>query len=215
MAPGSRTFYQNTNTLHYYTPQQLKCEINFTNKFLSTSSVTFFTMLNIIGNVARSVAHRQQFVCTLRPLSVVKYGLSSLELEDQLGSFPSVKLRGLPYSASLDDITQFLTGIPPLDIVVPKNNKNGSVGVLFASVDDANAALERDKDTIGSRYIDVIRIPRAEYYSMAADSMAKSSAGDSSANLLEADEGSVVKMTGLPFQATVGDVQRFFAGERI
>jgi hypothetical protein len=31
--------------------------------------------------------------------------------------------------------------------------------------------------------------------------------------MMHADEGSVVKMTGLPFQATLADIQKFFGGK--
>ena len=154
-----------------------------------------------------------------RSLTVLKHGISAVELEEELGSFPSVKLRGLPYNASLDDITDFLSGLIPLDIVVPNDNENGSIGVLFATIDDANAALERDKDNMGSRYIDVIRIPRSEYYQMAMESVARGSSVSEcgsdavNENMMRADEGSVVKMTGLPFQATLADIQKFFGGK--
>jgi hypothetical protein len=141
-----------------------------------------------------------------------------VELEEELGQFPSVKLRGLPYNTNIDDIAQFLSGLNPLDIVVPKVNESGSVGVLFASIDDADAAMQRDKDSIGSRYIDVIRIPRMEYYQMANDSIMRNYGThgeglEGEANMMGADEGSIVKMTGLPFQATFKDIQKFFNGE--
>lgn len=87
----------------------------------------------------------------------------------------------------MDDIGEFLNGLRPLDIVVPIDNVNGSVGVLFSTIDDADAALERDKDSIGSRYIDVIRIPRAEYYRMAVDSMSREDGGGDASNMMGAD----------------------------
>jgi heterogeneous nuclear ribonucleoprotein F/H len=173
-------------------------------------------MLKIVRNCAQSTAGRQQvFRFNIRPLSILKHGLSSVQLEHELGIFPAVKLRGLPYNASLDDVTEFLNGLHPLDIVVPKDNENGSIGVLFCNINDAEAALERDKDTIGSRYIDVIRIPRMEFYRMAHDSVMSGAGGGgegTEGNLQGADEGSVMKMSGLPFQACPRDIQHFFAG---
>lgn len=175
------------------------------------------TMLsNFISRGARSAAHYQ--VNVSRPLSILKHGLSAVELEEELGRFPSVKLRGLPYNTSIDDLAEFLKGLNPIDIVVPKANDNGILGVLFSSTEDADAAMRRDKDSIGTRYIDVIRIPRVEYYRMAQDSISRDYGEDGNglqalANMQGADEGSVVKMTGIPFQATAIDVQKFFDGE--
>ena len=88
-------------------------------------------------------------------------------------------------ACSLDDIAEFLNGLRPLDIVVPTNNTNGSIGVLFSTLADVDAVMKRDKDSIGSRYIDVIRIPRSEYYNMALDSVSRESDGD--ANMMGAD----------------------------
>lgn len=146
-------------------------------------------------------------------MSMLTNGLSSVDLEEEFGIFPSVKLKGLPYDAKLADVTEFLNGLHPIDVIVPtKDNKTGSVGVLFSNMDDAEAALQRNKDTIGSRYIDVILIRRSEYYRMAAEAVMGGAVTDVE-HLRGVEEGSVVKMEGLPFEATPADVQKFFAGE--
>jgi len=81
-----------------------------------------------------------------------------------MGSNGIVRLRGLPFNAQPDLILQFFQG---LDIpkgamgvhmvVGPNGRPNGEAFVEFGSEESADAALQKDRQTIGSRYVEVFR----------------------------------------------------------
>ncbi|KAG8441826.1 hypothetical protein GDO86_010851, partial [Hymenochirus boettgeri] len=68
-----------------------------------------------------------------------------------------VYLFGLPYSASDNDVEAFFHGLNVMDILFTHQNgrKDGNAYVKFGSVDDANAALQRNNEYIGHRFISV------------------------------------------------------------
>jgi heterogeneous nuclear ribonucleoprotein F/H len=70
--------------------------------------------------------------------------------------FPAVKLRGLPFGASKEEVADFLQ-IVPIDIVFQERGgrPNGVAFVLCSSTDDQQQALAQDKQHLGSRYIEV------------------------------------------------------------
>jgi len=74
---------------------------------------------------------------------------SSDPLENILGVFPCVRLRGLPYKASSEDVLVFFQGLVILDVVVVENTQNdtvvgsGEAFVVFANPLDFQMALQR------------------------------------------------------------------------
>uniref|UniRef100_A0A0N4ZPB8 RRM domain-containing protein n=1 Tax=Parastrongyloides trichosuri TaxID=131310 RepID=A0A0N4ZPB8_PARTI len=73
-----------------------------------------------------------------------------------------VKLRGLPFSVTENDIKNFFSGLKVLEIIIEKDPANGGrlTGegmVSFSSDEDVTAALRRDKQSMGSRYIEIFR----------------------------------------------------------
>ena len=74
---------------------------------------------------------------------------SSDPLENILGVFPCVRLLGLPYKASLEDVLVFFQGLVILDVVVVENEHNdkvvgsGEAFVVFANPLDFQMALQR------------------------------------------------------------------------
>jgi hypothetical protein len=73
-----------------------------------------------------------------------------------------VRLRGLPFSASEADIADFFKGLEkgPDGVVVCVNFQGRSTGqayVQFATAELANKALDRNRQHIGSRYIEVFK----------------------------------------------------------
>ncbi|XP_073488060.1 RNA-binding protein 12B-like [Aquarana catesbeiana] len=65
-------------------------------------------------------------------------------------------LYGLPYSATEEDVRKFFAGLDVVEVLFQcrKNGlKNGNGYVKFGSVKDANAALARDNEYIGERFI--------------------------------------------------------------
>uniref|UniRef100_A0A3Q3MSB1 G-rich RNA sequence binding factor 1 n=1 Tax=Labrus bergylta TaxID=56723 RepID=A0A3Q3MSB1_9LABR len=78
-----------------------------------------------------------------------------------------VRLRGLPFSCNEADVVQFFSGLDIVQngITLVKNTKgknSGEAYVQFSSQEAANKALQRDREVIGNRYIEVFPSKRAE-----------------------------------------------------
>ncbi|KAK7113545.1 heterogeneous nuclear ribonucleoprotein H2-like [Littorina saxatilis] len=78
-----------------------------------------------------------------------------------------VKLRGLPFGCSKEEIAQFFTGfeIVPNGIMLPEDRLGRSTGeafVQFASQEIAEKALGKHKERIGHRYIEIFKSSLAE-----------------------------------------------------
>ncbi|KAH8874617.1 Heterogeneous nuclear ribonucleoprotein F [Schistosoma japonicum] len=70
----------------------------------------------------------------------------------------SVRMRGLPYSATKEDIDRFLAPLQPVNIRMRFNAASRPTGeaiVDFASHDEAKEAMKKDREKIGSRYIEL------------------------------------------------------------
>ncbi|CAF0849421.1 unnamed protein product [Brachionus calyciflorus] len=87
-------------------------------------------------------------------------------------SDPVVRLRGLPYGCTQDDIVNFFNGLKiafdGLLMVIDFSGRfNGEAFVQFDSILDANKALEKHKQKIANRYIEVFRstLDEMSYYS--------------------------------------------------
>merc|ERR1712150_356582 len=102
---------------------------------------------------------------------------------NQAGAHPGqtstiIKMKGLPFSVTFTDVRQFFSG---LDIVFdgisfPKNLQGKSIGeayVQFDSVRAANEAMKRNRQTIGNRYIVLIRSSSIERAQAIAPKVAK------------------------------------------
>ncbi|XP_043925319.1 heterogeneous nuclear ribonucleoprotein H isoform X1 [Protopterus annectens] len=78
-----------------------------------------------------------------------------------------VRLRGLPFGCSKEEIVQFFGGleIVPNGITLPVDFQGRSTGeafVQFASQEIAEKALKKHKERIGHRYIEIFKSSRAE-----------------------------------------------------
>ncbi|XP_055797405.1 heterogeneous nuclear ribonucleoprotein H-like isoform X1 [Salvelinus fontinalis] len=78
-----------------------------------------------------------------------------------------VRLRGLPFGCSKEEIVQFFLGleIVPNGITLPVDFQGRSTGeafVQFASQDIAEKALKKHKERIGHRYIEIFKSSNAE-----------------------------------------------------
>ncbi|NWW85333.1 GRSF1 factor, partial [Rhynochetos jubatus] len=83
--------------------------------------------------------------------------LRNLREESQAINDGVVLLRGLPFSSTEEDITDFFSGLKIIDIafVYRGERRSGEAFVQFAAPDMAAKALLRHKDYIGNRYIEV------------------------------------------------------------
>ncbi|GMI00381.1 hypothetical protein TrLO_g8454 [Triparma laevis f. longispina] len=159
-------------------------------------------------------------------------------LEAVLGVFPAVRIRGLPFTATLEDVLMFFQGLVVVDVVLDKVKNEGVV--LFANPMDFQMALGRDKQHMGRRYIEVFQGKRIEYYNaiVSAQHITAQQRGqplfshqhqgrggynnynrrpNNSAPPLPVvgqkitDHTGILRMRGLPFSATVPDIVKFFA----
>ncbi|XP_062237245.1 G-rich sequence factor 1 [Platichthys flesus] len=146
-----------------------------------------------------------------------------------------VKLRGLPFSCCQEDIVHFFSGLDiaenGITVVTDHRGRNsGEAFVQFASQEAADGALQRDRDVIGNRYIEVFPSTSEEIHSSwrkkkgMSPGSAQSGAQPGSRNVSSAPTnhrtGSppsstallhYIHMRGLPFQASGEDIVKFFS----
>jgi len=83
------------------------------------------------------------------------------------GADAVVKMRGLPYKVTRNDILDFFTGLSvPLNGVHLMFNEReqptGEAYVEFASPEDRERAMTKDRQHIGGRYVELFRVSRGE-----------------------------------------------------
>lgn len=146
-----------------------------------------------------------------------------------------VRLRGLPYTSTEADITQFFSGLDIMDkgiiIVTDRRGRNsGEAFVQFCSQEVADEALSRDREMIGNRYIEVFPSGRDEILSSrrssgpVSGSLQTSSVSSNprpvSAMQTPRRQGShhasepqlhYVHMRGLPFTVSAEQIVQFFS----
>uniref|UniRef100_A0A5F9C1B6 Heteroous nuclear ribonucleoprotein F n=1 Tax=Oryctolagus cuniculus TaxID=9986 RepID=A0A5F9C1B6_RABIT len=124
-----------------------------------------------------------------------------------------VKLRGLPWSCSIEDVQNFLSDCTIHDgaagvhfIYTREGRQSGEAFVELESEDDVKMALKKDRESMGHRYIEVFKSHRTEM-----DWVLKHS-GPNSADT--ANDG-FVRLRGLPFGCTKEEIVQFFSGLEI
>jgi len=103
---------------------------------------------------------------------VKRSGPSSLTTSTDDDAF--TRLRGLPFGCSKEEIAQFFTGleIVPNGITLPTDYQGRSTGeayVQFVNKEVAERALEKHKEKIGHRYIEIFRSSLSEVRVAAAN----------------------------------------------
>lgn len=83
-----------------------------------------------------------------------------------LGPFPCVRVAGLPFECSMEEILTFFQGYVVIDILMHRSNE---AYILFANAMDFQMALQRDRQTMGARFVEVHPSQRAEYYAAIAE----------------------------------------------
>lgn len=118
-----------------------------------------------------------------------------------------LRLRGLPYQATEDDIRGFFTGFVPVVIHTCKRNgrATGEAYVQFGSETEAARAIAaKNSQYLGHRYIEI-------FEALEGDIGIKTALGGSDLKL----KGFVVRMRGLPFTTTAEQVVEFFEGVQV
>ncbi|KAJ8976946.1 hypothetical protein NQ317_010142 [Molorchus minor] len=120
-----------------------------------------------------------------------------------------VKLRGLPWSATSDDILKFFSDCKVVGdkfgihmTTSREGRPSGEAFVELEDIEDLEIALTKDRDHIGNRYIEVFKVNRAEM-----DWVIKRSGPTYGSN----DDG-CVRLRGLPFGCSKEEIAQFFTG---
>jgi len=165
---------------------------------------------------------------------------SNDSMESLLGIFPCVRLRGIPFECTVEDIAMFFQGLNILDIVLleQQGRAAGKALVLFSSAFDLPAALARDRQHIGRRYIEVFQGSRMDFYDAVYEMRKRGDStsdfrssgsrkrsnrdddddedGNEKRSAVVASKGQgVIRMRGLPFSANRADVLDFFRGYNV
>ncbi|XP_023944598.1 uncharacterized protein LOC112050538 isoform X1 [Bicyclus anynana] len=128
-----------------------------------------------------------------------------------------IKLRGLPFSTTVDDVLQFLSGISVVNgkdgvhlTEVRPGRPSGECFVEVETQEDVEEALKKDKENMGKRYIEVFSTDRQDM-EWALNAMRQSENGFESIPNVSDDYG-IVKLRGLPFGCSKEEIELFFDG---
>lgn len=145
-------------------------------------------------------------------------------------SFPVVRLRGLPFNCTDIDICKFFAGLDIVDVLlVNKNGRfSGEAFVVFAGPIQVEFALQRDRQNMGRRYVEVFRCKRQDYYNAVAsevnyegiyDNDFHGSPPPSRAKRYndkdQMEHTEILKMRGLPFSVKKSEIVQFFKDYKI
>ncbi|XP_056274228.1 G-rich sequence factor 1 [Pseudoliparis swirei] len=140
-----------------------------------------------------------------------------------------VRLRGLPFSCTDHDIEHFFSGLDIVEdgitvVLDHKARNSGEAFVQFSSNEAAGEALQRHREVIGNRYIEVFPSRRDQVHSgwkkktSAAPAFLGMPVANRTASASQNRTGSAhssgihyIHMRGLPFQVSGEDVAKFFS----
>ncbi|KAB1200172.1 Heterogeneous nuclear ribonucleoprotein F [Morella rubra] len=156
------------------------------------------------------------------PGSSFMYNPSPYTYANQSPPFPVVRLRGLPFDCTETDVAEFFHGLDIVDILfVHSGGKfSGEAFCVLGYPLQVDFALQRNRQNLGRRYVEVFRSKRQEYYKAIAKEVSDAR-GDSphrrAQRAKSSDEGKdsaehtgVLRLRGLPFSAGKDDIIEFF-----
>ncbi|CAK0735830.1 hypothetical protein CVIRNUC_000646 [Coccomyxa viridis] len=120
------------------------------------------------------------------------------------GSSALLRLRGLPYNATEEEIKGFFGEFQTVNVSICRRDgrATGEAYIEFADAEKAQQAAEgKQRQHIRNRYIEIFEIPEKNVEHI------KQTQG-----LVESFPGYVLRMRGLPYSATADDVLEFFRG---
>uniref|UniRef100_A0A096MF52 Epithelial splicing regulatory protein 1 n=1 Tax=Poecilia formosa TaxID=48698 RepID=A0A096MF52_POEFO len=123
-----------------------------------------------------------------------------------------IRARGLPWQSSDQDIARFFKGLNIAKggaalCLNAQGRRNGEALVRFVSEEHRDLALQRHKHHMGNRYIEVYKATGEDFLKIAGGT------SNEVAMFLSREDQIIVRMRGLPFNATQDDVLRFFSPE--
>ncbi|XP_045505455.1 RNA-binding protein fusilli isoform X1 [Colias croceus] len=139
---------------------------------------------------------------------VLETGICSKD--DEIDGNCIVRARGLPWQSSDQDIAKFFRGLNVAKggvalCLSPQGRRNGEALVRFVSQEHRDMALKRHKHHIGPRYIEVYRASGDDFLSVAGGATCEAAA------FLSRGAHVIVRMRGLPYDATPQQVLEFFS----
>lgn len=124
-----------------------------------------------------------------------------------------VKLRGLPWSTTVDEIMKFFSdcsitnGKNGVHMTMSREGRpSGEAYVEMDTLEDIEKACKRDRDHMGHRYIEVFKAKRGEMEWVVKRS---------GMNLENAMDDGCVRLRGLPFGCSKEEIAQFFSGLEI
>jgi len=110
------------------------------------------------------------------PMPAMQVVGSGDPLETVLGPFPCARMRGLPYDTSLEDVLVFFQGLVVLDVVVVPHSyvqhaAGGEAFVVFGNPMDFQMALQRNRQSMGRRFVEVFQGKRVDYYAAVSSAL--------------------------------------------
>lgn len=136
--------------------------------------------------------------------------------------FPVVRLRGLPFDCAEAEIVDFFHGLDVIDVLfVHKGGKfTGEAYCVLGYPLQIDFALQRNRQNIGRRYVEVFRSRKDEYYKAIANEVFDAPGGSprrGAPRARSSDETwdlsefkGVLRLRGLPFSATKEEIINFF-----
>ncbi|KAJ1390326.1 RNA-binding domain superfamily [Sesbania bispinosa] len=126
--------------------------------------------------------------------------------------FPVVRLRGLPFDCTETDVAEFFHGLDIVDVLfVHKGGKFTGEGFCVLGYPlQVDFALQKNRQNMGRRYVEVFRSKRQEYYKAIANEVSDARGGSPRrvSRAKSYDEGKdsaehtgVLRLRGLPFSA--------------
>uniref|UniRef100_A0A8C8RVS9 Epithelial splicing regulatory protein 1 n=1 Tax=Pelusios castaneus TaxID=367368 RepID=A0A8C8RVS9_9SAUR len=120
-----------------------------------------------------------------------------------------IRARGLPWQSSDQDIARFFKGLNIAKggaalCLNAQGRRNGEALVRFVSEEHRNLALQRHKHHMGSRYIEVYKATGEDFLKIAGGT------SNAAAQFLSKENQVIIRMRGLPFNATTEEVLTFF-----
>ncbi|KAF7829053.1 heterogeneous nuclear ribonucleoprotein H2 isoform X1 [Senna tora] len=175
------------------------------------------------------VGSKRQRMMESNPYFAVSSGAGSFQPYRYAGGFqpppfPVVRLRGLPFNCTDIDVFKFFAGLDIVDVLlVNKSGRfSGEAFVVLAGAMQVEFALQRDRQNMGRRYVEVFRCKRQDYYNAVAaevnyegiyDTDYHGSPPSRSKRFSDKDQmeyTEILKMRGLPFTVSKSDIVDFF-----
>uniref|UniRef100_A0A3B3H753 Heterogeneous nuclear ribonucleoprotein H1 n=1 Tax=Oryzias latipes TaxID=8090 RepID=A0A3B3H753_ORYLA len=121
-----------------------------------------------------------------------------------------VRIRGLPWSCSVDEVQRFFSGCKILNngsgihfTYTREGRPSGEAFVEMETEEDLKVAVKKDRETMGHRYVEVFKSNNVEM-----DWVMK----HTGPNCPETAGDGLVRLRGLPFGCSKEEIVQFFSG---